>query len=511
VYFLCLLVVACGGGGHRGGGSVYYVSVDTGNDANSGGSPSQAKKTIQAAALLAGHGTEIRVAAGRYEISSDLGDFDRPEEIELRDGIRFRGGYDLDFSEPPDPEINHSLIVNMAAQNENKIFVSLTDVGPETLIEGFILDGGDSSGNSRVISLEKGSPTIQNNVIRGGFGSDPVGIWYDAGTVNVFNNTIERVRVGIVIKNTDPMGSSIVAGNTIIMRRDSVNRNNVLRAIELGQGDIQIMDNTFLAESEGSELGGGNIQTVYVNGGSGAEVNLTGNTIGAGVTTGAGNFTYGLYVNAGNLVAYNNVFFGGSGGATSSAIYIGSGSINLLNNTLHAGSGGSAYGLWINNSQSSFTVAVKSINNLFVAGDACVHKNGDAPSEFKNNGLSGCTTVYLDDDGGCVSNFDQDNNPHTCAIADVEKDQAIVNGAGGNTALQPVFLSYLGADGKLVTMQDNNWRLSVQSPAAIVEGGQDLSLFFDTDHDGQSRSALLNGDPPLLDADGWSLGAFEFQ
>ena len=55
-----------------------------------------------------------------------------------------------------------------------------------------------------------------------------------------------------------------------------------------------------------------------------------------------------------------------------------------------------------------------------------------------------------------------------------------------------------GADNDINTMDDNDWHLKVPTIFEVYEGGLDLSAFFTTDKDGETRTPL------------WSMGCYEY-
>jgi hypothetical protein len=95
------------------------------------------------------------------------------------------------------------------------------------------------------------------------------------------------------------------------------------------------------------------------------------------------------------------------------------------------------------------------------------------PVVFKNNNLTGCSVLYLDDNTLEITNIDDVN-------ALFETDSS------GNVSVEPV----------LDSAQD--YQLTDSSPTSVTQGGLDLSSDFDTDKAGNLRTVP------------WSIGAYEY-
>jgi hypothetical protein len=111
------------------------------------------------------------------------------------------------------------------------------------------------------------------------------------------------------------------------------------------------------------------------------------------------------------------------------------------------------------------------------------------PAFFNNNDVFACPTAlyYLNGDG-YQNNFTDMNASFTWC--------------SGNDCVDPLFASTNGPDGNCQDVLDNDWRLTVSSPASVKTGGLDLGALFTVDRDNVTRT----GDGTT----GWSIGAYEY-
>jgi hypothetical protein len=502
-----LALTACGGGG---GGSesqssgnnnsnsdndstpdtppaVVYVSDIDGDDDFDGLSPASARKTIAAGLTLAAEGTGIRVAEGSYPIS---------ERIELKPGVSLLGGYARDF-DTRDPAANETVI-----ESDNGAFVSDdADIGNDSLIDGFVVESNAFTSGKVDIEIAAGSPTIQNNVIRGeDDGTDWTAIRVSGGSPLLLDNVINGIRTGIEV--TQEAGSPVIRGNAVIDGAGSLPF-----GIYLDAGTDVVIDNNTIygGDSDGTLVFAG----IWVTGAT--SVNITNNTIDGGRSAGGTDSeTNGIRVAGGWAGIRNNVIYGGDGGESSVGIMV-SGSAWMDNNTIDGGSGSlRSSGVSIIDSEHASLR-----NNLMMAtsgGSAnyCVYDNNTAPDAVQNNNFFDCTdAAYYEAAGSCANDEDSDGDNNTCPVSEME-NLPDIGEASGNVALAPVFADADGTDGDATTLADNNYRLTGSSPPEIIEGGLDLSEDLTTDKDGEARTATIANNPANAGAAGWSMGAFEF-
>ena len=143
-------------------------------------------------------------------------------------------------------------------------------------------------------------------------------------------------------------------------------------------------------------------------------------------------------------------------------------------------------------------------NNVFSNGtgvNTCYHEeDGTSPTTLNNNNLF-CTVVYHDNNGGCTIDNDGDADVNTCTLSDM--DTLLGANANNNVSIDSELIDLNGVDTILSTMSDNDWRLSVTTPASVSAGGLngiDASFAFTKDLDGVTRPASPTP---------WAIGAYE--
>ncbi|HAK60825.1 MAG TPA: hypothetical protein DCO77_10650 [Nitrospiraceae bacterium] len=204
--------------------------------------------------------------------------------------------------------------------------------------------------------------------------------------------------------------------------------------------------------------------------------------------TSSGTFVFGIYTtNAGGMIR-NNTINGGSGQNTRGIMA--DGTVAIKNNTVN---GGSAVNYSAGISYVSGAVAIEN-NIVFTTSGSyrlCIFETQglEDPANLDNNDLFDCpTSLYVDfagvDLGDC--SFNDDFNCLT-DIADVNNLSDISGVSSGNVSDDPLFVDQAGGD----------WHLTPTSPATISLGGLDLSVSFDDDKDGTTRT------------DPWSIGVYE--
>jgi len=108
-----------------------------------------------------------------------------------------------------------------------------------------------------------------------------------------------------------------------------------------------------------------------------------------------------------------------------------------------------------------------------------------------NNDFYNCGTgLYYDDWATSVTALS------TTITTGDDPDNSLLD--RGNVAVNPMFNDEDGAGNNISYITDNDWSLSASSPASVIEGGLDLSVYFTDDKDGTSRTTP------------WSIGAYEY-
>ncbi len=197
---------------------VMYVAAAKGDDTNDGCTPDKPKKTIRAAvqkvtrsragATPADAGPDAAVA-GRYEIKVCAGTY-KEAQLVIEHPMSLRGGYDCSsFQRDPGfgyakgfSKTNETIVENGAYSAEYNSPLNFvirrqdTKIERDSIVDGFTFDAGAGNSGTVGITITDGaSPTIQDNIIKGGsglcsngFGS--MGIWLIAGSPLIRNNDI---------------------------------------------------------------------------------------------------------------------------------------------------------------------------------------------------------------------------------------------------------------------------------------------------------------------------------
>lgn len=169
----------------RGPAAVVRVKPD-GNDAASGASWEQAKRTVAAAITAAEAGDEIWVVAGTYK-----------ERIRLKSGVALFGGFRGDEHDREHRDWGANLTILDGATNG--VVVLIQDCGPDTILDGFRIQHGKGGG----VRAVQTSGTLRNNVIRGNVGSE----------TSAYGG-------GVLVSGSRASGSLVIDSNRII---DNVN------------------------------------------------------------------------------------------------------------------------------------------------------------------------------------------------------------------------------------------------------------------------------------------------
>jgi len=482
------LIISCGGGGSSPpvADLVLYVST-TGSDADDGATPATAKQTITGAIDVATNGAEIRVAGGNYDITS---------AINVINGVVLKGGYSADFS-MRNPAANVTTVTNISnSAAVNVVFVfNDTNIDTATQVDGFTIDGGNSTTQSFGIDIIAGSPTIQNNVIKGGQGSGRTGIRIQGGSPVINNNVIQDCALGVFI--TLGTVSPSITNNKIMADTDTFTAG--INATSLtGSTNILI---------EGNSIYGGDATGInnYAIGiwTSAATTIIRNNRVDAGsVSNPANGVTNAIRVSGGTATIINNLIYGGHGGKRSVGVEVYA-TANIFNNTIDGGSGVTSSAVY-----NDFSPTTALINNIFMTTGGtnryCFYENTDPPVELQNNNFFNCTSAhYYDNDGTC-------NAGTSCTITEIQN--AVPAIAYGNETFNPMFVDIDGVSNTSTNFADNDWHLTLAADAEILEGGQDLSAQFDEDFDGIVRTTgfgNISDLPANTGADGWSMGAYE--
>jgi hypothetical protein len=144
------------------------VHAALGLDSNPG-TAAAPKRTIQAGIAAAAEIPDgaVHVAQGTYEV-----DYQNNKYITLVDGVSLYGGYKADDWEKRDVNLYASVIVDKSASaganiEPNRAVDGGSGVGPDTVVEGFTIQGGTGT-HAAAVRINASSPTFTRNKILGG-------------------------------------------------------------------------------------------------------------------------------------------------------------------------------------------------------------------------------------------------------------------------------------------------------------------------------------------------------
>jgi uncharacterized repeat protein (TIGR01451 family) len=304
------------------------------------GLPDCQYSSIQAAVDAASAGDVIKVAAGDYADVNNHGGL--AQVVYVSKTVTIRGGYTTAFTEPPDPENNHSVL---DAQELGRALYIIGDISP--VIEGLRFTGGDATGlgggyngsdSGGGVYVHTAAATISNCVVYSntastssyGYGG---GLYLrGADGITLTGNTIADNVASTASTYSAGVGGGIslyqsnatLRGNTVTSNTGSTSQQGNGGGLALIESAATISDNT--VEGNTASLGWhGNGGGVYISNQSIAT--LSGNTIVANVandsTNGRG-YGGGLYLNgfhygtlSENVIQGNTAslhYFGNGGG-----------------------------------------------------------------------------------------------------------------------------------------------------------------------------------------------------
>lgn len=496
--------------------SVYYVGAGESGD----GSLDSPWGSIQTAIDNVPTPSAVFVCTGTYN-----------ESISVREGVSLYGGFSADFSDRK---------YQTAADRENAVYKTLltsttsgtaggiddpqtsflvdgtsTSITLATIIEGFTIHGGTSRHEAAIACLEGGSPTIRYNTI--------TGIGDGANTLTSYgiyvNNSAPTISHNIITGNTTDSFMGYGIGCNTIPGEMSISYNSIYggdncpgsdgaAGIQISNSagiDIIIEHNTITggynagAHAYGiSEISGAStIRYNVIDAGS--SYNATGsvdsigvfsnqsviyNNIisgGTAVSDSSTGVSYGIASSTGDPYAYNNTVFGGEASSYTAAIFIYAAGANIRNNVLFcSGNSPESYGIYC---------------------------SSGLPDTVYNNNIFDTNHLYHQYDGASHTDYDT-----TAAY----ESYLTFSRASGNVSIDLIdngvsyyFVDWDGPDNNILTLTDNDWRLTSDAPVNVRGGGLDLSVTFTDDYDGITRTTSTPTGATNTGAAGWSMGAFE--
>lgn len=345
-------------------GAFIYVNTAMTDDTGDGLTPNTAHKLLHTAITAALAPATVLVTKGDYNVS-----YAANTHIALKDGVSLYGGFDNSFKQRN--SIQYPTTIHEGSEGDTAGFSRTIEgsgiITDTTVIDGFNIEGNTHStppAYSFAIYLTDGaSPTIQNNIINGGYSE-----YYSHG-IECFNSspTIQNnminggytggdtvgFRIGYSYAvSTNTNSSPIIQNNTInggsgggysfgIDNRDSSPeiRNNIIDGGR-GSGYSFGIDNSYSSPLiQGNSIyAGGNesSRTVGIEN-SYSSPTIQGNSIDGGGS--GGSTSAGVHNSNSAPLIQNNMIDGGHGWFTTYGIHNVSSSPTIENNTINSGEG----------------------------------------------------------------------------------------------------------------------------------------------------------------------------
>ena len=424
---------------------VVYVHGLLGSDSNPGNKDAPFQ-TIQAAVdYSASLQPSPEVRVAAGTYSSDYRTASSPV-LTLKEGVELYGGYSASNWALRDPALY------------------------ATVIEDASSSGGDPADPNRAVAAEPGVTAltlVDGFVIRGGAG--------DLSFAVFLVNASPRLR-----------DCRIEGGSGLTFSVGVYNYSSSSPAIE---------NNTILGGTANSSFG------IYNY--TGCAPLIEGNRISGG---GSGSQSLGIYNDSWSPALIRNNLIDGGGGAYSIAIMNFDSSPVIRNNTICGGHNSASWTVAMLNQTAQPVIQNNIVFTTAGAGRYGIYEFDAAadPGALQNNNIFDCPSgLYYDYDGTAVLSTAAELNDYTLTTQNAASPSA------GNIAEDALLVDPDGADDDLLTIEDNDWRLSASSPAAVVSGGLNgahstAGWGYTTDLNGGLRSPL--DDSSLT---GWSMGAYE--
>ena len=415
-------------------GGKIYVNVLTGDDSFAG-TETKPKKTIQAGInALTGLGLSfVYIAKGTYT-----------ENLSLKPGISLYGGYsDTDWA-VRDRNLYPTKII---AATSTALSITDSAITTDSIVDGFIINGGFAVTDSKGIQISNCSPTIQYCTIDGGSGT----------------STAQAIQISASSGGT---ASPIIQFNTL-----NGGSNNSSRGININ-----------LSTGGSSGYIYAIIQNNAINGGSGSN------------SHGIRNYSNSNCCSISSYAEpkiYNNTINGGSGSSNSYGIYnnansYGAARPEIWNNTIDGGTSSSnAYGIFntVGSGSTSNPTDIRN-NNIFTSGTGsnyCMRENTTSAdfAVVRNNNFFSCSTaIYRDENSTNVTNI-------TTNVSTVEGTQTLS--------------SWNNISEDISSDLDSDYRYSGDLGTVNFDtGGINLSTYYTVDKDETTRTIE------------WSIGAYEY-
>ena len=253
----------------QGGGPVsYYVNIATGNNNNTCLSVAASCRTIQEAINKASAGDIIKVANGRYLLSTNPS----PNVLIIEKNLTLSGGWNAAFTSQ-----TGASTIDGANTNNGILILSGT-----VAVENFIVENSTSF-NGGAIYMVNGMLTLKKSTLRNNVAtSNGAGIFVDGGTVNVINSTISGNRASGA---GGGIYASLNSSAAVTLQNSTIAYNQAPRGGGISRtSGSYTLTNTILANNTSSIAGPDCSGTIAQ-----ASFNLIENMAGCSVTSGSNN------------------------------------------------------------------------------------------------------------------------------------------------------------------------------------------------------------------------------
>jgi len=398
-----------------------YVAV-TGNDtSNSCTLPSSPCRTIQHAVDVADGGDSILVASGVY-----TGVQNRPippgylqppvsgviaQVVYITKTITLRGGYTTDFSEPPHPENNPTMLDAQGAGRDIVVAGLISST-----IEGLRLTGGDSAGlggglgtgayGGGAVYIISATATLRNNQIFENHAWDGGGIFLHGSTATlsgneVYSNTNGSFGGGVMLyRSNSALSANVLHHNTASSNLGSGG------GVYVHQGTATISGNTIYSNTVKSNGGG-----IFVN--NCHNITLINNTI-LSNTTNAGDGGGIDIRQSDHALLSGNTLIGNQANSRGGGMYVNQGYDTLIGNTIISNTAESGGGVYLVGREVTMTANTVLSNTADMGGgiyleynDAILNRNTIKFNQaILNHGEGGGIFVYDSDpsmDGNVIT------------------------------------------------------------------------------------------------------------
>lgn len=270
--------------------------------------------TLQTALDLSNNSDEVRVQGGLYPSVGIT-----PTAL-IGVDVAVRGGYDSNFTEPPEPQVNVTIL---DGNNTGRVIEISATANPT--IEGFTIRNGFATEGAGIYNIS-GSPIIRNNNIHDNVADDFGGGIYDGGDAliennEIFDNSADTRGAGVYIDNSGV--SSTLNFNQIYSNTGA----SVGGGVFLANNSTAILEGNVIAFN--SAATGGGVAEFITN----VDLTMYSNLLHDNTaTTNGGGILIG-----GTATLWNNTFADNTASNNGGAIYAEGATANLsMNNTIVA-------------------------------------------------------------------------------------------------------------------------------------------------------------------------------